>query len=167
VQDYGSGFMLLQSLGIFLVILILLVAVLYILGALTLYRIGKKAELDWAWVAWIPGGSLFVIAKVVNWDKWALFPILVIGDFVLNWIPVLGQLFNIAVDVFLIIQLAQLIMLYRRSALILLWNLLPGIGSIIFYIILFNMSADTPNLAVPRTWYGSKIGGPQGNNFSA
>ena len=61
---------------IILIIAITFGIIAYVLEGLTLFRMGKKAGVSWAWVAWIPGAQNFVVARMARWKAWALFPIL-------------------------------------------------------------------------------------------
>ena len=60
---------------ILLLLLALIIGIaVYVVEGLALFRMGKKANISWAWVAWIPGAQNFVIAKMARWKAWALFP---------------------------------------------------------------------------------------------
>ena len=61
---------------IVLIIAITFGVIVYVIEGLTLFRMGKKAGVSWAWVAWIPGAQNFVVARMARWKAWALFPIL-------------------------------------------------------------------------------------------
>lgn len=145
-----------------MIITIIVFIALYVLGGLTYMRLGKKAGVEWAWVSWLPYGMPFVTAKALNWDKWALFPILAIAAMVVGIIPFLGYLYFLFVAIFLIIQLAQFLIGYGRSPWLLLWNLIPWVGSIVFFIIMLqtawsNKYAFNFSVAGNRTWYGSRV----------
>lgn len=65
----------------------------YVVEGLALFRIGKKAGISWAWVAWIPGAQNFVMARMAKWKAWALFPTLTLVwavIFIFIWMMIMG-----------------------------------------------------------------------------
>ena len=74
-MDVARAFQFFTEFAIGIVVFAVL---LYVLNGLIFMRIGRKAGVDWAWVAWIPGGAVFVVARVADWPYWALWPILVV-----------------------------------------------------------------------------------------
>ena len=118
------------TLALSITTILVLLIVLYVLGIYPYYRLAQKADISWAWVAFIPFGSVFITARLVNWPLWWIYPVALL---VLSWISVVGAILGI---IFLIMAA---IMLYRfRGG----WgwvflNLIPGLGSIIFIIVLY------------------------------
>ena len=61
---------------IFLLLALIIGIAIYVVEGLALFRMGRKAGVSWAWVAWIPGAQNFVMARMAKWKAWALFPTL-------------------------------------------------------------------------------------------
>lgn len=116
--------------GILVTWIILAALLIYVLAIYPYYRFAQKAGLSWAWAAFIPYGSAFITAKLVDWPIWWIYPVALL---VLSWIPVVGEILGV---LFLIMSA---IMLYRfRGG----WgwifiNFVPVVGTIVFMIVLY------------------------------
>ena len=165
----------------------------YVVEGIALFRMGKKAGVSWAWVAWIPGAQNFVVARMARWKAWALFPALilvwgVISQIVMTGLMVLGSYANfhesvtlstktpmtplvpmtptystsptfipgllpvstivmpvlvgvmILLAVLIMIQWGQVLERFGYSYAWLMWNFLPVIGTILFFVILLRIA---------------------------
>ena len=112
----------------FLIGIIAYVVLLYVLSSLAFMWIGRKSGVNWSWVAWIPGGATFIVARVANWRYWALWPVLVVCSLAVGSIPLIGRLFQLAIVVVMIVQLAQLMQKFDVSWVWLFVALIPLIG---------------------------------------
>ncbi len=104
--------------------------VFYVLGIYPYYRLAQKADISWAWVAFIPYGSVFIMAKLVNWPLWWIFPVALL---VLSWISVLGVILGI----FFFIMAAIMLYRFRGGWGWVFINFIPGLGSLVFIIVLY------------------------------
>ncbi len=116
-------------------------------------RLGKRAGISWAWVSWIPGGAGFVQAKIINWDLFWLFPTLSLAGVLIDRIHYVGWLITLVVAVFSMIQAGQLLGAFGRSPYLVLLNLIPIVGSIIYLVILFKIQHNEYQRP-EKTWYG-------------
>ena len=201
-----------------LAIIVLIVAITfgiiaYVIEGLTLYRMGKKAGVTWAWVAWIPGAQNFVVARMARWKAWALFPILTLffaglifpigiggisfsvmssihhlshtaplvapmhsapGAFAHSAPPIVAPMLfpaffaimpfvegiSILLSVFTMVQFGQVLERFGYSYAWLMWNFLPVIGYIVFFVILFRIAFRKDvqyQDSGMRTMFGSQI----------
>lgn len=152
---------MMDAMGFFLVILICIgfaVALsFYIINSLAYWKIGKRSDIGWSWMAWFPLGFLFIQAKASKWDHWWLIPVLYLcSGFLAMKVPIVGFLIPPVTLVLLIIQMVHVMKGLGKDPLLLLLTLIPLIGSIIFMIILYNaaFSSNKPLQVEPRTWYG-------------
>lgn len=145
-------------LGLFWLVILLGLAG-YILTALAYWKMGKKAGIEWAWVAWIPGGSGFVIAKMARWQNWQLWPILLLAGILVSWIPVVNIAY-IGVAVLVMIQAGQVMESFHYSYAWMLLSFVPVIGTVIYLVVLLRI-AFLPNVRYheppPRNAFGSPL----------
>ena len=183
---------------IVLIIAITFGVIVYVIEGLTLFRMGKKAGVSWAWVAWIPGAQNFVVARMARWKAWALFPILTlvfaglifpigigIVDFMIPFHSVPGAFahsapplvapllfpaffaimpfvegISVLLAVFTMVQFGQVLERFGYSYAWLMWNFLPVIGYIVFFVILFRIAFRKDvqyQDSGMRTMFGSQI----------
>lgn len=98
VSNYMIG--LIAGLGIFALIFFIFVIALYVIQSLALMGIAQKKGIDYAWLAWIPIGNLYIIGKVVGPFNFItdiskpelILPILSICGF----IPAIGWILSLA-----------------------------------------------------------------------
>lgn len=146
-------------LGGFLWLIIVLSVAGYVLTALAYWKMGQKAGIQWSWVAWIPGGSTFVIAKMANWQYWSLWPTLTVAGILIAWIPVL-DLAYIAAPVFVLVQAGQVLESFHYSYAWLILSLIPVVGTVIFLVVLLRIAflPDVQFHAPPKqTVFGSPL----------
>lgn len=152
-SDNGA-FAILAFLGAFAFIFFILVIVLYILASLGLYKLAQNAGIENPWLAWVPIGNLYILAKLVKSVKLGSFevprleivlPVGSIAVAVLGSIPVLGWLVYIAYLVLLVLVFYKLFCIYRPEQAT-LWIILSIVLSFIGMpaIFLFIMRNDRP-----------------------
>ena len=185
----------------------------YVVEGIALFRMGKKANISWAWVAWIPGAQNFVVSRMARWKAWALFPVLILvwgalSQIVMTGLMVLGSYVNfhesvtlstktpmtplvpmtptystsptfipgllpvstivmpvlvgvmILLAVLIMIQWGQVLERFGYSYAWLMWNFLPVIGYIVFFVILFRIAFRKDvqyQDSGMRTMFGSQI----------
>lgn len=86
-----------------LLLIIPIVAVaIYVISALFLMKIFEKAGVQGKWRAWIPVYNSMIFLKLGDMSPWLI--LYGIGaSLVLSWVPVIGQLFGVAVFVLMVI----------------------------------------------------------------
>ena len=140
--------------------LIMIVGVLLYAGTAYVYwQLGKRAGVEWAWVAWIPGGTTFVVAKMANWNHWALWPILLVAGILISWIPFIGMAY-MAAAIFVLVQQGQVLEGYGKSYAWLVLNFVPVIGTIAFLLMLLQLAvspATRYRAAGARSVFGSPM----------
>ncbi len=154
--SYGGMF---AFLGSIIWLIIILVIASYVLTALAYWKMGKKAGVEWSWVAWIPGGATFVVAKMANWNTWALWPIITLAGVLIAWVPVLNLVY-IAAPIFILVQAGQVLESFHYSYAWLILSLVPLVGTIIYLVVLLRIALrpevqfDAPRA---RTVFGSPM----------
>lgn len=131
----------------------------YVLTALAYWKMGKKAGIDWAWVAWIPAGSVFVMAKMARWQNWALWPILLVAGILVAWIPVINVAY-MGVIIFVMVQAGQVMESFHYSYAWMVLCFIPVVGTIIYLIILLRI-AFLPNVAYHEPLARNAFGSPR------
>lgn len=137
---------------LFLVLIIGIAA--YVVEGLALFRMGKKAGISWAWVAWIPGAENFVVARMAKWKAWALFPTLtlvwaIISIFVGMALMGIAAFVNVH-QTFTLIPVGQLpsvapmhpvtITSMNSEPTTVMPGVLPVIGTVVFFVILLRIA---------------------------
>lgn len=152
-SDNGA-FAILAFLGAFAFIFFILVIVFYVLASLGLYKLAQNAGIENPWLAWVPIGNLYILAKLVKSVKLGSFevprleivlPVGSVAAAVLGSIPVLGWLVYIAYLVLLVLVFYKLFCIYRPEQAT-LWIILSIVLSFIGMpaIFLFIMRNDRP-----------------------
>ncbi len=108
--------------------------VIYVISIYPYYRLGQKAGISWSWVAFIPYGSAFITAKIVNWPLWWIWPLLLLLASVFH---VIGGLIATALLIVYLVMLAIMLDRFRASWGWIFINLIPIVGSVIFFIVLY------------------------------
>lgn len=162
----------------------------YVVEGLALFRMGKKASISWTWVAWIPGAENFVMALMnfaasvsmhqsfalnsvaplppvtsmhpvtvtsINSEPTTVVPsVLPVIMVVMSFIEGITILFA----VFVMIQWGQVLERFGYSYAWLMWNFLPVVGTVVFFVILlriaFRKEAQYQEAGV-RTVFGSLV----------
>jgi hypothetical protein len=131
----------------FSIILFLVAIVLYVLKSLGLYKLASNAGLENPWLAWLPFGDLYLLAKLVKGVKIGTFEVprlelvLPIGQLIvliLSGIPVIGTILCIAFAVLLLFVLYKLFNIYKPASAVLwlvLSIILPFMGPIFIFMI--------------------------------
>jgi hypothetical protein len=152
----GGMFALLALLGGFLFLFVIIGIVLYILAAFGLYKLAQKAGVEYPWLAWIPIGNMYILAKLVKTVRIGSFevpspelvlPIAAVLYLITNRIPVLGTIIFLAYLILLLIALYRLYYIYRPENAT-LWLVLSIILFFMGPIFIFIMRNDTPPLEV-------------------
>ena len=135
-------------LGIASVIWVIMLVV-YVISIYPYYRLGLKAGISWSWVAFIPYGSAFITAKIVDWPLWWLWPVLLLLASVLH---VFGGLIALALLIVYLVMLAQMLDQFRAGWGWIFINLIPIIGSVIFFIVLYVVALGSQYTYHPRRY---------------
>ncbi len=120
-------------LGVASVIWVIMLVV-YVISIYPYYRLGLKAGISWSWVAFIPYGSVFITAKIVDWPLWWIWPVLLLLASVFH---VIGGLIALALLIVYLVMLALMLDRFRAGWGWIFINLIPIIGSVIFFIVLY------------------------------
>ena len=109
-------------LGIFLFIFSFIGIALYVVFALAFHKMAVNAEVENAWLAWIPILQWYILAKIIKSLKIAdyeipnlqfVLPGATLLVMALNRIPVIGSLLSIANYVLLLFALNKLYKMYK------------------------------------------------------
>lgn len=135
MTDYEVASLLAVGLGTFFVLLILFLLV-YLFGAIGLYSMAKRANINNEWLAFIPIGNAYIVGELIDERlKWFTVGssggikllIICIGAIVLNLIPVIGNIVAILVGIFWIVVYYWLFEKYSESATLLtIVNVITG-----------------------------------------
>lgn len=126
MTEYEAASLLAYSLGTLFLILILLL-IPYIFGAIGLYTMAKRANIGNEWLAFIPIGNAYIIGELIDERlKWFTVGksggikllIICIGAFVINIIPVLGNIVSILLGLFWLVVYYWLFEKYSESAIV-------------------------------------------------
>lgn len=136
---------LLLLLGLGSVLFILVIGIVgivsYFLTSIAIMKMSQRAEIEEAWLAWIPIGNLYLIGKLIHTIEFAgkkyeraelILPGALLGSVFLGRLGVLGNIPNILMCV---MTLYGLFMLYRKytpnkvTKYMLLSVLVPVLGS--------------------------------------
>ncbi|NSL51029.1 hypothetical protein [Calidifontibacillus erzurumensis] len=127
MTEYEAASLLALGFG-FLFLLFVFLLVFYILGAIGLYSMAKRANVGNEWLAFIPIGNAYIIGDLID-EKMKWFTIgksggiklliITIGTIVLNNIPVIGNIISILFVIFWLVVFHWLFEKYSESAVIL------------------------------------------------
>lgn len=124
MTDYEIASLLAFGIGT-LFILFLLMLIPYIFGAIGLYTMAKRASIGNEWLAFIPIGNAYIIGELIDKKlNWFTFGksggikllIIFIGAFILNYVPVLGNLVSIIFGIFMLVVYYWLFERYSENA---------------------------------------------------
>lgn len=143
---------LIELLGsLFLFFLIIGIA-LYVLKSIGLYKLAVNDGIDNAWLAWLPVGDAYIIAKLIkslkigNWDVPNIEIVLPVGYalvIVASGIPLIGALIVIAYTILFLFALYRLYYIYRPDQAV-LWLVLSIVLAFMSPIFIFMMRNDRP-----------------------
>ncbi len=135
MTDYEVASLLAVGLGTLFVLLILFLLV-YLFGAIGLYSMAKRANINNEWLAFIPIGNAYIVGELIDERlKWFTVGssggikllIICLGAIVLNLIPVIGNIVAILVGIFWIVVYYWLFKKYSESSTLLtIVNVITG-----------------------------------------
>lgn len=124
MTDLEAASLLALGLGT-IVFFLLLMVVVYIFGAIGLYTMAKRANIQNEWLAFIPIVNTYIIGELID-DKLKWFTygktggikllIILIGALVLGMIPVIGNIISFLVGIFWFVILHWLFEKYSENA---------------------------------------------------
>ena len=138
--------------GAFFIFFFLIGIAMYVLGALGLYTMAQRRQLENAWVAWVPVAQLYILGKLIQSLRIGSFEVpqieLVLPGFAvagvfLGMIPVIGQIVALVSMVVSLFALYKLFSMYRpdQATLYLILSIvLPFMGPVFIFL----MRNDTP-----------------------
>lgn len=147
-----SVFSLLALLGSLFLLLLIPGIVLYVLKSVGLYRLAVNDGIDNAWLAWIPVGDTYIIAKLIKslkiggWEVPSLeivLPVVYALVIVASNIPFIGALIVIAYVILILFALYKLYCIYRPDQAV-VWLILSIVLVFMSPIFIFVMRNDRP-----------------------
>ncbi len=146
---FTAGMFALAGMIMFFVLAPLFIAG-YVLLSIGLFTMAKKRNIENAWIAFVPFGQFYILGKLVAPLKFGetevpnppiVLLVAVLASFVLNFIPLIGQLIALAVFVLVLFALYRLYEMYSKNAL--LYTILSVIGLFpLFVFILRNKNIE-------------------------
>lgn len=139
-------------LGIIVVVVAVLLVVFYLLGAIGLYGMGKRAGVKHSWLAFIPILNLYVVGKIIRKLKFfgitinrpeIFLPIATVVVSGLSPFDSLALVLQILLTVLLIFVQYNLIKLYRREEAG-LYTVISVLVPFFYSILLFIFRNETP-----------------------
>lgn len=127
MTDYEVASLLAVGFGTFFLLLSLFLIV-YLFGAIGLYSMAKRANINNEWLAFIPFGNAYIVGELIDERlKWFTVGssggikllIICLGAIVLNLIPLIGNIVAILIGIFWIVVYYWLFEKYSESATIL------------------------------------------------
>lgn len=137
---------------ILFVIIFVIAIVLYVLKSIGLYGLASNAGIQNPWLAWLPIGDMYILAKLVKAVDIGgcrvprielVLPIGAAAVFILSPIPFLGTIICIAYTVVFFFALYKLFYIYRPGQAV-LWLILSIVLFFIMPIFIFIMRNDRP-----------------------
>ena len=137
---------------ILFVIIFVIELVLYVLKSIGLYSLASNAGIQNSWLAWLPIGDMYILAKIVKTVDIGgykvprielLLPIGAAAAFILSPIPLLGTIICIAYAVLFYFALYKLFYIYRPAQAV-LWLILSIVLFFTMPIFVFIMRNDRP-----------------------
>src|SRR5665647_3280781 len=122
-MDYSVTFLAI-FLGIIFVIALVIVLPFYIIGSIGLMKIAQNKGIDDAWLAWIPFVNLYILGKIVdNFDLGSaninklelVLPLVAIASGSITFIPIIGNILELAIYVLYIFTFIKLYKMYVPS----------------------------------------------------
>lgn len=148
-----GDYALLAGLGFILVIPVILGIIAYVLFSLALMQMASNSGIENAWLAWIPIGNLFIVAKVIKElnvfgfeipNLEMALPAIALANILLSWIPLIGFIISIAAAIVIIMALYKLVEMYKPESGILtviLLIIIAPVGAFMIYSIRNNTPA--------------------------
>lgn len=145
-------FALLALWGALAFVFFIIAIVLYILASLGLYKLAQNAGIENPWLAWIPIGNFYILAKLIKTLKIGSYeiprleivlPLAPVVASILGGIPVIGWIFTLASGVLYFFALYKLFTIYRpqnATVWLILSIVLPFMGPIFIFL----MRKDRP-----------------------
>ncbi|HHW39380.1 MAG TPA: hypothetical protein GXX18_19550 [Bacillales bacterium] len=127
MTDYEIASLLAVGFGTLFILLIFFLVV-YLFGAIGLYSMAKRANINNEWLAFIPIGNAYIVGELIDERlKWFTVGssggikllIICLGAIVLNLIPVIGNIVAILIGIFWIVVYYWLFEKYSGSATVL------------------------------------------------
>lgn len=148
-EGIGAAF---AVLGGFIFIVLIIGFILYILKSFGLYRLAARANIENAWLSWIPIGDAYIMAKLagdVSIGSMKIsnnYIVLPVGAALVAFLPEIPVLSNIIVVAYMILFLITLYKLYKnyRPDNAVLWIVLSIIFGFLIPIFLFIIREDEP-----------------------
>lgn len=144
--------MFLAFIGAFVLLLVLIGIVLYVLLAVGLYQMAKNENIEYEWFAFIPILQLYIIGKILKEVKVLdytvpklelVLPLAPIATMILNVIPFIGWLLNLAYIVFSIIVMYYFFKRYKGEQATIL-TIVSVIFPFMFPIFIFSLRNAMP-----------------------
>lgn len=147
-----SIFSFIALLGSIMLVLLIPGIVLYVLKSIGLYKLAVNDGIDNAWLAWLPVGDAYVIARLIkslkigNWEVPSPEIVLPVGYalvIVASGIPFIGTLIVIAFAILMLFSLYRLYYIYRPDQAV-VWLILSIVLFFMSPIFIFIMRNDRP-----------------------
>ncbi|WP_102349078.1 hypothetical protein [Bacillus sp. Marseille-P3661] len=148
MTEYEAGGLVMLSFGALILFLLLLI-IPYILSAVGLYNMAKRAQINNEWLAFVPIGNSYIIGELID-NKLQWFPfgssggvkllIVTVGTIIINFIPILGTIIAFLIGIFWFVVFHWLYQKYSDSAVLLtiITVLTGGLAACIFIFALRN-----------------------------
>lgn len=155
-MDDSGLYALLMVFGSLMIVFIVLGIICYIIGALGLMKIGQKAGVENAWLAWIPIANMYVLGKIIRnlsigsytiSNPEVILPVGAAAACVLSFVPVIGWLISIAYAIIALFALYKLYRMYNEKNAV-LFLVLSIIIPFLTAFFIFSFRDKTPNYTV-------------------
>ena len=148
-----GGYAFLAGLGLLLLIPIIFGIITYVLSSLTLMQMASNSGIENAWLAWVPIGNLFIVAKLIKElnifgfeipNLEMALPAIFVANILLSRIPIIGFLISILAFIVVAMAFYKLIEMYKPNSgilTIILLVIIAPVGAFMFYSIRNNSPA--------------------------